>query len=436
MHCEMVLRTPHGLHSRPALYVKTVCDLFPETEFKIVRGQSAARRKEVDPKSFMALFSSGILAGEFVELQVSGRNEALAMAFVKAAWETIRIEDAPGRAGAGNATELDQPDVRAAVYESLLEVSEGMDDPDKHAILAAARVHLMPDGVTTRKVAVLQRRFSQITAALLAMISRHYGCQIELMYEIGEQGIHRCEILPDDMGSFLALLMKPPLAGSKITVCARGDKSPLAARVLTVVLENLEECETWLRGHTTESDDTIVTCMAGFARGLPSAVDTFPPPSKARRSVFPTVQGFHSTHVMVDKELALRSLCEQLQQPTDVDARTLLKSVQDRERSMPTYLTEGLAIPHAVDLDIRQHTIALGVYSSGVPWDVDQNRAYLVFMSAVAKNAQQEYLAYIARLATMFVKHIGLRKELFQAQSADEANRILRAAEQAISFDD
>jgi len=436
MRTEMVLRTPHGMHQRPADLIKQVCDLFPQTKFRILRTEPKAEPKEVDPKGFVALLSSQIAAGELVELEVTGPNEALATAFVKTAWEAIRIEDPPVSAATSSISEPDQPHVREVVYQALLEVSEDIEDPDKEAILAAARLHLMPRGVETRKVTVLKKEFTGITGALLPMIARRYGCQINLMYEIGERGIYSCEILPDEMGSFLTLLVNSPPPGSKVTLRATGDKSPLAAKILAVLLENLDECETWLRNHSAENDDAIVDWMVRFAKGLPSGGGVPPHAVKIRRSAFLNVQALDFSDVVIDKELALRTLCDLLQGPAGVDTDILLKGVQDREKSMSTYLDQGLAVPHAVDLDIQKHTIALGIYPAGIPWDGDNNRAYFVFMSAVAKNAQREYLAYLARLARLFLKHIGLRKDLFGARTPEAANRILRAAERALNIEE
>ncbi len=96
-----------------------------------------------------------------------------------------------------------------------------------------------------------------------------------------------------------------------------------------------------------------------------------------------------------DKQTIIARMAEQLERE-GICAEDYLASVWERELIVPTYLGNGLAVPHPIKADVKRTAIAVCVAKEGVMWNGEEE-ARLIFMLAV-RNKEQAQLAAIYEL--------------------------------------
>jgi mannitol/fructose-specific phosphotransferase system IIA component len=100
-----------------------------------------------------------------------------------------------------------------------------------------------------------------------------------------------------------------------------------------------------------------------------------------------------------------------------------LESMQERERSITTYIGEGVAIPHGTDAGralVRRTALSFVQFPDGVEWN-DGERAMLCIGIAASGNEHTGVLAALARVLLDSDKAEALRT----AKSPDDVLRLL-----------
>ncbi|MBN1444292.1 MAG: PTS sugar transporter subunit IIA [Planctomycetes bacterium] len=96
---------------------------------------------------------------------------------------------------------------------------------------------------------------------------------------------------------------------------------------------------------------------------------------------------------------ALRELAARLGRADGVvDGAALLSAIEAREAEGPTFLGQGLALPHARTPAVASIVAAVGTSPRGIPWGPAGERAHLVFAVAAPSKEVRGYLDLVSRL--------------------------------------
>jgi len=102
------------------------------------------------------------------------------------------------------------------------------------------------------------------------------------------------------------------------------------------------------------------------------------------------------------------------------DKEGFTKDILTREEQSTTGIGEGIAIPHAKSLAVKEPAIAFGRSRDGVDYgSLDGQPAQLFFMIAASEGANNAHLDALSRLAT-FLMDQNFREKILNATSTDE----------------
>jgi mannitol/fructose-specific phosphotransferase system IIA component (Ntr-type) len=106
----------------------------------------------------------------------------------------------------------------------------------------------------------------------------------------------------------------------------------------------------------------------------------------------------------------LFALNEAVRQPN-----LFLEEVRAREHTSSTLADNGVAFPHARTDLVDQIALAIGRSRAGIPWNVNGDRARLIFLIAVPQQLVNDYLIVVGTLARI-------------TRAEDRRNALLNAA--------
>lgn len=111
------------------------------------------------------------------------------------------------------------------------------------------------------------------------------------------------------------------------------------------------------------------------------------------------------------------------------------KAILKREEESSTGIGEGIAIPHAKTQSVKTPAIAFGRSLKGIDYDsIDCEPAYLFFMIAASKNADDQHLETLSRLSTLLMD-LDFRKGILNTNSKDEILKLIDEKEKQIFSD-
>ncbi len=104
------------------------------------------------------------------------------------------------------------------------------------------------------------------------------------------------------------------------------------------------------------------------------------------------------------------------------DKKQFRTAILHREQLVSTGIGMGVALPHAKLSQLDDFFIAIGIQQKkGIEWNaLDKAPVRLIFLIGGPDNRQSEYLQILSQLTTA-IRDVELRKELLQAESAEEA---------------
>ncbi len=103
------------------------------------------------------------------------------------------------------------------------------------------------------------------------------------------------------------------------------------------------------------------------------------------------------------QEPALEELTQRLEMTGRVeDAAGFLEAVVARERELPTFAGDGVAVPHMRGGGVRQLSMAVGLSEAGIPWGPDaRHTVHVVFLFAVPLSEGALYLSLLSGLSSL-----------------------------------
>lgn len=418
------------LHFRAAHFLVCLCSAFPKTQFRIVRhGMSANAEAEiVDPKNLLGLILGGFKDGEEVTLEVTGELQVMGAEFFKVSWE-----------------HLDHYSEDVTVANSRLSklighAFSGLIDPDLPEI-GLGTWFIPPRGSEKpairsqecRRLATINDRLHNLSLPMIPLIAKHFNSRLQISFELPEKGIFSFTMEPANEfhlgGRILELKVE---VGTRITIAACGEKAEVCANSVRDILQNLWQCDEWIRRRAKDFDSVDVAELLQFATVM----------RKSQRSDYGYVQSpFISNlltrrHVFINRRGMAPSKREVLDQLALAHARlhglefsSILERIEEVERKQSIVLCPGFTVAHAAMDRKPRIAIVFGTYPDGVKWSDNEPAAKLVVMVLCARDTYGTWRDVLKRFAVIFRGNLDLQANLIAAEDPATFLALLRRAE-------
>jgi len=112
------------------------------------------------------------------------------------------------------------------------------------------------------------------------------------------------------------------------------------------------------------------------------------------------------------------------------DPEPLLKSLMERESIMTTGIGRGIAVPHAMNPEVKQLIIALGKIPAGADFEsLDRKPVHFIFLLVGPPESATQHLKTLARISRL-VQHTRFVESIKKARNARDILRILAEEDQ------
>jgi phosphotransferase system HPr-like phosphotransfer protein len=249
------------LHLRPAAFIAKLCNVFPRTQFLILRKVANTKSpKGPNAKSIMELQFGYFMHGEEVTVEVDGECEIMASEFFRVAWENLL-----------DFTE-DWPASEERLSRLIDETFSRIHDPDVDNLgggftVPSPETQIKSD-MECRSVAVINDRLHNLSLAIIPQIARQFKCRLQIAFEVPMQGIFAFAMesnsQPGSEQHMLEQILQLPIeVGTRITILSWGSNRFTANAAVRNVLQNLWQCDDWLRKRAapSESEATILELL-------------------------------------------------------------------------------------------------------------------------------------------------------------------------------
>ena len=418
------------IHARPAAILVKVGRRFPDTEIRLVKAGANGVVAELD---ILSLMMGGFHDGDKVVIETEGTSEVLAGELFRVALENFKDP-----AQAHLKTEVINYDaVGALMFAAIDEAFPSFTEECLDSVVSIPSTTL-DTAVEELRLAYLNDRLHNFTVPVLPAIAAHYGCTIELRFET-KSGIHVCVLKPDSDELVVGtILLAAPEAGTRITIVGVGDRRQEACCAMQSVLNNLRQCDEWLRQRKASLQrNDLVNGFLAYAltiAQLPQQAASSP----SRAEIGKLLTDESVIVYLPSSTLSKEEVLHQLVAVQSVHYATLveddvLESVWRRERLEPVILREGLALPHASIEHGPRIAVSIAVVPKGVEWDASKLPVKVIVLFIYAEDTHRTYLEHVAQLAAIFRGDRMLQEALVCAKNAREVVRLIRQAEESIA---
>lgn len=413
------------LHLRPASFIVSLCRNFPKTEFRL-RREGANPLESINPKNIMELVCAQFEHGEVVTLEVRGQLEVMAAEFFKVAWEHLEGYSDDVRASKARLAKLID-DTYARIY-----------DPDLGDI--AAEIDVRPKRSATgsedefRAVAIINDRLHNLSLPMIPLIAKHFDARLQISFEIPEKGIFSFTMERENNFQLDERILDLEIeVGTRITLVSWGPDREQAVSAVHDVLENLWQCDQWLRHKLRDFESrSAMLELLEFARemGRSKNVEYGYVKNPFISSLLTSKQVFvNRPELTFSKEEALRQLCAPHARAHGLDVEAILTRVWEAERRQPVVLQRGFAVAHGAMERSPRISISFGVYPRGVAWGENEQAVNLVAMVICAQDTYRTWRDYMKRFAILFRSNPALHSRLIEVNGGAEFVALLRNAE-------
>jgi mannitol/fructose-specific phosphotransferase system IIA component (Ntr-type)/phosphotransferase system HPr-like phosphotransfer protein len=393
-------------------------------------GESEAEAVRFD--SIYSFMVAEFKDGEELVLEVDGGDEDLASDIFRLALQNLRDPEQATAETAAVDNDRVESHLIATVDAAFLRMVGEDFDAYKDVAIAPAE-----NASSVKEFAYLNDRLHNLTVPMLPTIARFYNCVIELRFET-KSGVHVCKLEPtSDELIVREILLAAPEAGTRITIIASGEKRKEACATMQSVLNNLRQCDQWLRHRKVNLDrDMVVAALIAYAGSLAQL-----PKHAATNPYSPEISNLLSEDRVIvylpssslSKEEVLHQLVALLSTHyTMLVEDDLLASVWARERQEPVILRDGLAVPHASIQHGPRIAMAMAVVPKGVQWDVSKPKVRIIILFIFADDTHQTYLEHVGQLAAVFKGNEMLQETLVCGRNAREIVRLFRESEEIL----
>ena len=421
------------IHARPAAFLLDLRrDSFPKTKVRMFR-VGASESEAVRFDSIISFMVAEIKDGEEVILEVDGGDEKLASDIFRFVLQNMKDPEQTTLPTEDVNFDGVEKHLKNAVDKAFLSMT-GEDSGAYEDVPIAPRESVS----SVREFAYLNDRLHNLTVPMLPTIARFYNCAIELRFETKKSGIEVCPLEPtSDELVVRDILRAAPDAGTRITIIASGEQREKACTTMQSVLNNLRQCDQWLRHRKGNLDtDQVVAALIAYAGRLAQL-----PKNAATNPYCPEISNLLSEDRVIvylpssslSKEEVLHQLVALLSTHyTMLVEDDLLASVWARERQEPVILDDILAVPHASIQHGPRIAMAMAIVPKGVQWDVSKPKVRIIILFIFADDTHQTYLEHVGQLATVFKNNEMLQETLVCARNSREVVRLFRENEEIL----
>ncbi|HTB62761.1 MAG TPA: PTS sugar transporter subunit IIA [Opitutales bacterium] len=133
-----------------------------------------------------------------------------------------------------------------------------------------------------------------------------------------------------------------------------------------------------------------------------------------------------------DAPAAIRVLADSLAHADSVaDSAKLLADTLERESVLPTYVGDGVALPHARTDAVSSRVVAIARSASGVPFGPKGEKAHLIILVGCPRAEVCDYLAFSRQLLRRLREPL-VRAELLAAPDAASFLHVLQLNEATV----
>jgi mannitol/fructose-specific phosphotransferase system IIA component (Ntr-type)/phosphotransferase system HPr-like phosphotransfer protein len=412
------------IHTSSMGLIVGLCLKFPKTEFRLSRENSSEEPSnlKVPMDVMMAQFGHG----EILILEVVGEFEMMAARFLKTALENMEgYVDDPAK-------------VKRRIEKLAEAANQGKYDAHlqeiENNIIRAAKEALLTPEEEHRNIAVINDRLHDTSLVMLPLLARHFDCDLEIGFELPQKGVFSFRInKANEFALERRILSLDIPVGTGTTVVMLGKKSKEAGLAVKQFLENLWQCDQWIRrkGREIKTSDGV-SQLVEFAREMALA-----PTSAYHHVQNPFISNLVSVkNVFVNgpdtsfgKAEVLRQLAAPHHEQHDLELEEILRGVEATEAKLCFVLRPGFALSHTALPQGPRISVSFGVYPNGVRWTSGDDPVQLVVMVICAQDAYRTWLDYLKRFSTVFESVPNLQHQLVAARTGEEFMRLLRSAE-------
>jgi len=429
IHCKLNCRELQAevLHARPAAFVAQLCKMFPNTFFNLYKKGGL---KPVDPKQALQLILGSFVHGEDVVLEVKGNLRVMAAEFFKVAWENL----------AGYSDNIAA--VKSRILKLIDEAYVRVHDPDleelDHQLLASNMNGLTSMPEEHRSIAIINDRLHNISLPMIPMIAKYFDSPLEIGFEIPHKGVFLFQMNAENGFELNQQILELNIGvGTAITLLTSGPNRFKTSESVKSVLENLWQCDEWLRGRGNDIDGlSIVPELLAFAKEV----------GESHNAEYGYVQNPFVSNLLTVRQVLVNprgmrfqksEALSQLVSPHavlhELETSSILKRIQDVEREQPIILRPGFAIAHAAMDRSPRISITFGVYPDGIQWTKDGQMVKLVAMVICARDTHKTWRDYLQKFSTLFRSNPSLQDELITSKRSEDFIAMLRNVEIAKS---
>lgn len=413
------------LHGRNISFLITLCDKFPDAEFRLAKYEhdSDVLEEPVDMRSIVNMMRGGFHHGDRLNLQVSGKLQIMAAAFLRTALENL------------DSYSDDPVATTAKIVQLNDELSTHLYDPDLADLdeIAVTRKDLISRNEEYRSVAVINDRLHDISLPMIPFLARHFGCELQIGFDLPDKGVFVFNMSSEnayDLDKRILDLDIP--VGTRITIVTSGNGAEETNAAVKNVLQNLWQCDHWIRTRPRDWDGDInAPDLIRYAREMGRHLN--PAYSYVQD---PFISNLITQSVFVNKvgqQFSKRSALEQLAAPHarlyDLAPEEVLRRVEEAERNQTVLPRPGFAIAHAAMVRSPRISISFGTYPDGITWSERDGTVKLVAMVICAHDTYKTWRDYLRRFAILFRSVPSLQKQLVASPTDNAFRKALRAAE-------
>jgi mannitol/fructose-specific phosphotransferase system IIA component (Ntr-type)/phosphotransferase system HPr-like phosphotransfer protein len=420
-----------ALHLRPITFLRTLCNKFPATEFRLFKLDKTVDPlgRPADMRNQMDMMISSFHHGEMVVLEVSGKLLVMSATFLRIALENLEgYSDDPVATTANIGRQIDEASIR--LYDPDLGEPEDPVNP-------VVREPLEPPKNEHRSIAVINDRLHDVSLVMIPLIAKHFGCELLIAFEHPEKGVFSFAMDQHNQYNLDKSILDLEIqVGTRITIVTKGSRSVEAGAAVRNVLQNLWQCDHWIRSRTKNFDsEAAVPGLVEYAREIgrhySQAYGHAQNPfisNLIAQSVFVNAPG-----TPFSKEAALEQLAAPHARRYDLKVAEVVKCVMEVEIKQSVIPRPGFAIVHAAMDWGPRISISLGVYPDGVVWSPNEAPINLVAMVICTRGTYNTWRDYLKRFANVFRSVPNLQNQLVASRSSEEFVTVLRNAEVSLA---
>lgn len=413
------------LHGRNSAFLKTLCDKFPDAEFRLTKfdEDTGLPEEPIDLRSVVNIWNGAFRHGDRLRLEVSGKLQVTAAAFLKTALENLSgFSDDPAA-------------TTARIVQLNDELNKHLYDPDLDAVeyVRVRREDLLPAVQECRSLAIINDRLHDVSLPMIPLVAKHFGCELHLGFELADKGVFMFNMGAQNGYTLERRILELDIPiGTRITVITSGANAEKANAAVKNVLQNLWQCDHWIRNRPRDWDaENGAPQVMSYAREMARDFEaSYGPARKPRISSLVTQSTFvNAPGQSFSKHSALEQLASSHARLYDLSVEAILQSIEDVERSQTVVPRPGFAIAHAAMSRTPRISISFGTYPDGVLWSERDGIVKLVAMVICAADTYRTWRDYLREFAVLFRTVPDLQSRLVAARKSTEFIKILRSAE-------